>query len=326
MGRISETKFSIPDESTVDLAELFGTIWRGKALLAASIIITLGLAISYLHFATYMYTAELAVKPAQLSASNRSRQIGGLGDLASLAGVSIPTDQGGAQFQLYVESLRSRVAADALSKDVDLMRAIFRNEWNETTQSWEEPKSQFRTLLQAVKPVLGIPNYPWQPPDGSRLKIYMDSHLKIEQSSKEIIVTVAFTDRDPQVAIKFLSALHEVVDTKLRQDTLFRSTTNVAYLAETLKTVTVAEHRQAITQALIDEEKNLMMANSNQPFAAEPFGGPTALFRPTDPNPLLILSAGALAGILIGVGAALLTARRRTGNDLARRYDLPAGV
>ena len=308
---MKETKISVPDDSAVDLVELLTTIWRRKWILFASVAGTLILAITYLHFATYTYTAELDVKPAQSSGNNPPRSSGGLSSLASLAGLSLPTDQSSTQFELYVEGLQSRAAADALSKDVNLMRVIFSSEWNEQTQTWEEPKSSIRPLIQAVKAVLGVPNYPYQPPDGGRLKIYMDARLKVNERPNKIIVTITFTHKDPQFAATFLAALDKLVDSKLRQDALFRSSTNVAYLSEKLKTVTVEEHRQAITQALIEEERNVMMANSNAPFAAEPFGGPTALFRPTDPDPWLTLASGALAGIVIGIAVALLVGRRR---------------
>jgi uncharacterized protein involved in exopolysaccharide biosynthesis len=296
-----------PGQRDIDLLEVPIALWRNWRLIGACALIGLVVSSLYLHVATYRYTAELTVIPVQSSGGGAAGRLGGIADLASLAGVSLPKDQGFAQYQLYFEGIHSRSVADALSKRTDLMKVIFRSEWDEKTKSWRQPTSPLRPIVQAFKFILGIPNYDWQPPDGARLLLYMNSEIKVAEDPKKALATISFDHRDPKFAVAFLRALHDTVEGQLRQKALSVSRQYVSYLSEQLKTVTMVEQRQAIMNALVEQEKSVMMASSNAPFAAESFGDPTASYRPTSPVPILVLALGFLIGAAVGAGIAMFS-------------------
>src|SRR5690606_16351275 len=81
---------------------------------------------------------------------------------------------------------------------------------------------------------------------------------------------------------------------------LKRSSGNIAYLTEQLSKATVAEYREAIAQALSEQEKIRMASSSTAPFAAEPFGSAAASPRPTSPQPLLVLIVSIVGGGILG--------------------------
>ena len=306
MSDLEENEIIGKDRNTIDLIELFAIVWQRRRVVYICALATLILSIIYLHIAAYTYTGVLKVTPIQASSSNLTGKLGGLGNLASLAGVQLPTDQSALQFRLYVEGVHSRFAADAMAKNVNLMKVIFKNEWDEGSKSWVRPSGPIPVAIRIVKLALGVPDYGWQPPGGAQLQLYMDDYVQVIEDPKSPVVTITYDNNDPQFAVTFLAALNAAVDGQLRQKSLRRSAQNIAYLSHKLDTVTLAQQREAIMQAWSEQEKAAMMANSTASFAVDAFGPPSAPYRPTKPKPVTVLGSAVLAGILIGIVAAFL--------------------
>lgn len=301
-------------DDEIDLGELLRTIWAGRLTILLVAGAFLMLAILYLHVATYRYTAQLILTPAQASGTSR---LGGLGGLASLAGINLPQDQGDLSFSLYQEGVYSRGVADALARHPDLMLVVFGNEWNAGTGQWEKPESFVSSAIATVKHVLGAPVYAWRQPDGARLQEYVKREVSVAEDMKKPFITVTFTHPDPDFAISFLNKLNAELDNILRQKALERSTGNIAYLSEQLERVTIAEHRAAIAESLSEQEKQRMAASSSAPYAADPFGNASASLRATSPRPSLILVASVVGGVMIGCLIVLL--RGAGGGGLRNR-------
>ena len=266
-------------------------------MIAISVSIGVLVAAIYLHMATYQHTVSLRVTPA---GNSRPSLPGGLGGLASLAGVNLPSDSSQTSFELYLQGYYSREAADRLARDQKLMQAIFPREWSVSRQEWMEPKGIVRTIAQPIKSLLGIPARRWSPPAGARLQEFLDKNVNTSRNRDSDIVVISIDMEDPQLGSRLLWQLHKTIDEALRLRTLDRSSEYIDYLSNKLRTVTVDEYRQALVQTMAEQEKMRMMASSNLPFAAEPFGAPSASILPTKPNPPLVLLIGFLLGTLIG--------------------------
>ena len=260
----------------------------------------------YLHFSNYRYTAELRVSPAQSNGGSLASKLGGLAGLASISGVSIPQDSGAVSYALYLEGLKSRYVATQLAQRPEVMTRIFANEWNPEERRFHEPSGPRVTIVRGVKELLGLPIYPWEAPNAARLQEHLESAVKIQQNTKTSIATITYSHGDPAFAATLLGALHEAADDELRRKARIRSGEYVRYLSEQLRTVSLAEHRVALSQALAEQERMRMMSSSGLPFAADPLGPATASLRPTSPRPAIIIVFGALFGLVLGVAVALL--------------------
>lgn len=296
-------------DDEIDLAELIGKLWEGRWLIALVTGTTLLLAVLYLHLATYRYTAQLTLTPAQNAGSQLTSRMGGLGGLASLAGVSLPQDSSAMAFSLYVEGVHSRVLADAVANHPDLMRIVFEEEWNAVGEQWREPTGLVATTVRTAKGILGAPLADWRAPDGARLQEFTAQEVGISQDPREPFVTLTFNHKDPEFAARFLDTLHHELDNLLRQRALLRTTGNIAYLSDQLGKVTIAEHRQAIAATLSEQEKQRMSASSSAPYAADPFGPANVSRTPTSPRPVLVLIGGILLGMVAGGALVLIRAR-----------------
>ena len=272
-----------------------------RALILAPVILVL-CAIIYLHLADPEYSVTLKVTP---TASATSTLPAGISGLAGLTGLSIPNANETVDFELYLEGLQSRETSAAVTKDVDLMQKLFAEEWSEDDNAWVEPTGLLRSVSTIIKAVFGAPNRDWEPPNAESVNEFLDEELRIVRDRSGPVVTIMIEHSRPEIAQALLTVLHEAVDSALRQKELDRTSAYVAYLKDQLASVSVTEYRQSLHDILAEQEKRRMVASSNLPFAAEPFGQPTISVRPTSPRPVLTVFSSLLFGTLLGIIAAL---------------------
>lgn len=255
--------------------------------------------------AVYFYPVEMQATTVQSTASGigSSSRTSQLSSLAGLAGVSMPTTQNEVQFQFFVDSLLSRGLADDLAKNQDLMLTLYGGQWDPNTQTWQEPPITAATKVKYwIRDLLGLaPPQPWHAPNGENVKNFLTNNLDVVQDPrKSYMVTLRLSTASREFSAHFLNVLVQTADERLRRKALERARAYIDYLTSKLNTVTVAEHRDALTQALGEQERYAMVASSGKPFAAEVFQQPWASNLPSSPSPrqsyLLWMVLGALAG------------------------------
>ena len=264
------------------------------------------LAILHLQLATYTYTATLMVSPVLSSSSDSvSGKLSNLSGLASLAGIKIGGDMATQSFMLYQAGLYSRDVANDLAKKPEILHEVFRNQWDATNKQWVRPPAGLRAVVNIVKGILGMPYTEWQPPNGALLQEYIQRSVSMDTDPQKPIVTITYRNEDQQFAVQFLRELDRAVDNKLRMIALVRASQYSSYLSRQLETVTNADVREALMNALTDQEKIKMTASVTAPYAAQPFGLPSASRRPTNPSPFTVTMVGIVIGAGLGVLAAM---------------------
>lgn len=311
MSREEPSDRSFPaEDDEIDLVELVRKLWAGRKTIVICAAAALVVVITSLHLMTYKYRAELTVTPAQSGSEGLAAKLGGLGGLASLAGVNLPQGSSALAFSLYTQGVDSRSLADAMSMHTDLMKVVFEREWNQEANRWQAPAGIVPNTARTLKTVLGISVSDWTPPGGARLQEYLKEHVSVSEDANMPFAVLSFEHEDPAFAVRFLNTVNAELDALLRKRALARANGNIAYLSEQLSKVTIAEHREAIAAALTEQEKQRMAASSSAPYAADPFGEAATPPRPTSPKPIFLLVGGSVFGFLIGMVLVLL---RRQG-------------
>lgn len=305
-----------PDSDEIDLLALAVAIWKRRWIVIGAIIASLAVAILYLNVATYKYTAELKVIPSQSSGMG-SGSAGGLASLASFAGVNLSKEGGVAPFEQYLEGIKSGLVANTLSDQSAIMKVLFQTEWDENKQAFVEKRGLIGSTIRGMSQLLGLPIYPWQEPNTARLQRFIQRNIVVSESSKSQFVTISFEHPDPKFASYFLAVLHEALNEELRLNALVRSTKYIEYLTEQLQKVTIAEHREALVQALGEQEKFRMTASSGLAYAADSFGDVTTSLKPTSPRPAVVIVMSVILGGILGSLAAILLGWLRENREAA---------
>jgi uncharacterized protein involved in exopolysaccharide biosynthesis len=282
----------------IDLGAFFAVVKARRRLFFSVVAASVLAALLYLHLATYKYTATLMVSPVPQSSQGGglAGKLGGLSNLASLAGINIGADAASQAFMLYQKGLYSRDVADLLARDPQIMHAVFHKQWDADTKQWIPPDPIRRAIIVFAQDVIGIPHRDWQPPDGALLQEYITDNVSVDAEPDKPVVTITYSDQDPEFAVKFLHALDRGVDNKLRDLALVRSNQYIGYLSDQLTKVTNSDVRDALMSTLTDQENTVMMASVTAPYSAQPFGPPSASRKQMIPKPFLVLGAALIIG------------------------------
>ena len=300
--------FSVSEDNW--LAGVWATLKARWWLVLGTTLIALIVAIVVLRGATYVYTSELRVYAAP-STSGSTQLPGGLGGLASLAGISPSGGDTATPFKLYLDGIRTREVAERMARDRNLMRTVFAAEWNPRTGGWQERRGFLSVVKRSIWGVLGLRTPEWHPPSAARLQDFIAEQVVVNQSLKSPLVSLTMDTADPAFGANFLTKLGDTVDDYLREKEQERTQSNIDYLSEKLRGVTFVEQRAALFAALSDQERRAMLANSRAPYAANPFGVATSSSEPTKPRQVPLLLAGLIGGLVVGTALALLLGARR---------------
>lgn len=313
---------ALPADDEIDLREVAAALWAGRWLIAATMAVLLVAAVLFLHLASYRYTATLTLAPTQSGGFGNAARMSGLGSVASLAGVSLPQDSSELDFTLFTEGVHSRQLADRLAKRPDLMHQLFAAQWDAAAKQWRQPDSLAAGVVRPVKQLLGIPVYPWSPPDGAQLQEYLKHAVKVQTKADNPFITLSFDHENPALTTALLDDMAQDLNEILREKALRRATENIDYLSKLVDRVTVVEHRLAIVQALGEQERKRMLANSGTPYAADPLGSASVSMRPTSPKPVLILVFALAGGLVLGVLIVLVRNSFRDAAQLGEEFAL----
>ena len=94
------------DEDEIDLLELIRTLLQAWKTIVGITIVCVGLAVAYAQYAPEVFKAETLLAPAQEDESAASSILSQFGGLASMAGVSIPSDS---NIERVLATLETRV-------------------------------------------------------------------------------------------------------------------------------------------------------------------------------------------------------------------------
>ena len=129
---------------------------------------------------------------------------------------------------------------------------------------------------------------------------YLSKQIIIKPVGDTPLRTVEFEHPNPAMARELLLQLHETADTLLRMELLARTENRLGYLQETLKKTANPEHRQALTNLLIEQERQSMMNRMDKYYAATLVEPPYIHPKPVWPRKSYIFPLMVLVGMLIG--------------------------
>jgi len=289
----------------IDLRDLFFTLWRGKIYIILISIISIFLASFYLQSAERKYFVEYNLKP--VNETNKSPSFSGLGGLASLTGIQLPTSSGN-DFSIFKELITAPEVSEIIFENKKIIREIFRSEWDETLNNYSKPpKSKIQIFINDAKKLLtGNIDVNYIPPDPRRLAIFINENIQIDEDKETGFLKCTSETSKPELMLSLIIEVTKASDKIMRQRYIDFSTEPLAFYKDKLRTARSREHREALAELISKEEQKLMFASKGKHFIAEPYINPTISLYPTAPKPKLILALSLVLGLFLGAALVLI--------------------
>lgn len=299
-------------EDEIDLRELFLTIWSGRYIIAIAVAISIVFAAVFLHMSERKYTVSYTFQP--VVEDDNSPNLSGLGGLASLAGVSLPSAASG-DFQTFKILLQSEETAEQLMTDIELVKQVFESEWSEETKSFEPPEaSLIGNFVQSLKKLLtGSESANYTPPNPARLAYWLSEEFSAADDIDTGFLKLTSETAKPQLIIDIMAATTGITDTILKDRYLASARQSVEFYQNKISAARSRESREALAQLIAQEQQKLMLASNGSFFVAEPLTRPSVSLNPTSPKSSLVLALSIVLGGFIG--SALVLIRKALKND-----------
>ena len=283
----------------IDLRVLLKRVLSGWATVVAFAIIGVAYTLATLPSKHPVYRVVMSVSPAPSAEAGMSGGNSVLGTLLSLGGGSSSSSD----YTNYQLMLVSTSVAQRLIDKYGLLQVVFSNQWNSKTKTWHPPHLTgfARLVAEAKEPLLRLAHIKsWHRPDATDLAAYLKQHLLISPSTQNDVVTIEFDSGDVPFAKKIMLLAHKEANEVLAGQVARHARQEARYLERKLAQTKVEDYRSALITMLSQQEKMIMLTQTDASFAAEILNPPTASQTPISPRPVLSVFVSALVGMILG--------------------------
>jgi uncharacterized protein involved in exopolysaccharide biosynthesis len=263
---------------TIDLADLWALLWKHWLAIFIVTFLATAAAVAIALLIPPVYRAEVIVAPSQ----ERSGGLGGLaglagqfGGLASLAGINLPRTDSDESLAI----LKSRGLATTFIEQNELLPVLFPKIWDAKLARWNtaDPES--------------VPTL-W-----SGSKLFQKKVMRVRSDQKTGLVTLSIDWGDPQTAATWANALIRHCNGLIRERALGSAERNIAYLEGQLEKTSLAQVKQAISQLLEVEIKNVMMTKGTEEYAFKVIDAAVPPEERFSPSRKMVVILGFLIGL-----------------------------
>ena len=288
-------------DDEIDLRELISVFWRGKYFIIFFTIISLAIGSIYLRNLSSEYRVSILLAPVQ--EEQATPNFSGLGGLASLAGISLPTSSA-SDFAKYEIMLKTQEVSTQIFKEQNLIQALFSHEWDKNQQIFRERKQKKTTFIKNyVKELLtGQPPKEYAEPSPAKLTQFINSNVRINSDKKTQYLTLSAEDSNPELLTKLLVSMIKNTDELFKKKFIKQANDAVQFYQIKISKARSQEHREILATLISKEERKLLLATRDGPFVAEILTGPHTSLNPTSPKASLVLLFSILLGGFLSCG------------------------
>jgi len=271
--RLLAAMYGMQEEDEIDLLEYWRVIWKKKWLVVGVSFLAAVIAAGYSLILPNIYSASVVIAPVGAK-NNKGSSLGGLGGLASMAGISL--GGGGGDVKVNLAVLNSREFLWAFVKENKLKAVLFADAWDAQSKTWREEEPSQWAVYRKI------------------------SHMvSVSEEKKSGLITVAVAWTDPGQAALWANDLVARLNAHLRREALARSKNTLGYLNEELGKVKVADMRQALFDLIAQEQKKAMLASTQKEYAFRVLDKAVTPDRKAKPKrSLIVILSVFLAGFL----------------------------
>jgi uncharacterized protein involved in exopolysaccharide biosynthesis len=244
-----------------------------------------------------VYRVVMSVSPAPTSQGSMPSESG-----SSTLGALLSLGSGGASgdYTHYQVMLTSTAVAQRLADKYGMLQIVFAGQWDAKTKSWHPPPS---TLMGRLKePLIRLAHIqPWNPPDATALAAYLKQNLLITPSTQNDIVEIQMDTSDVVFGKRLMLLAHKEANNLLGEQVARHASQEAAYLEKKLSQTAVADYRSTLLSLLSQQEKTIMLTQTDASYAAEILDQPIASPTPVSPRPVLSVFVAILVGAILGM-------------------------
>jgi Chain length determinant protein len=293
-------------EARIDLNALIHIAISRWLVIFIGALLGVALSIGYSAMTKPLYVVSVTVGPSQPDSITNfgSQGAASQGSLSSL----LWRRSNSAPFDEFRYLLLSHEVAEELATKQGALQVVFGAEWDTKTGQWRHKTSVLGHIREFINGIFGLPG--WHAPTAETLQAYLRGSLSIVLDESQIY-TISLRYPDPKVGRWLLGLVIHDADSYLRDRDRSIIIKQEAYLNAKSKQATTANMQKVLIDLLSVQESRMMAIGADVPYAFTHLGSVSAGETPVVPKPFLYMFVGAVAGLLLGLGIAVILGSKR---------------
>lgn len=251
------------------LGQLLADFWHGRVFVFAGLMLGALAAFSFMALAVPQGGAQMVIAPASPLEAQR---------LASEDAPVSTADAQNAAFTNFTVSYKGAAVAEILLRDPEITKGLA-----------ADRAFKFSAAETA-----------WTP---EKLSEYIARRVRLNAVGETPLRSLNYLHPDKEFAAAFLQRLHNVTDGLIRHTVRRNVNDRITYLEDAMMKTGNPEHRRAMTDLLMEQERQRMLVSIDQPYAAAIVVPAMASAKMLWPDPALVyagmMAVGALFGFII---------------------------
>ena len=282
----------------IDLRALINEVWRGRGVV---LLITCLTTLSFTGVALLLpnlYTSTALLAPAAESDNGIGAAMKQYGGLASLAGVTLPAEQGDARAKMAIELLKSRAFLGEFVERREILPDLMAvKSWNMSTGVIEYDSELYDSLtdtwVREEDPPLGA--------EPSLLELHesFGEILNISEDPVTGYYYVSISHRSPLVASNWVNWLIEDINAVMRAKEIDKTARSISFLQQQVEQTQLAELQAVFFELIQSQTETLMLARVQSDYVFEVVDPAVPAERLSSPNRLLISGSGFGLGVTL---------------------------
>ena len=298
-------------DDEIDLRELFHVLWDKIFYIGAITSIFSLISIIYALMLPNIYQSQAVMMPMEAN-QGISGMLGQYGGMASLAGISLPSESGSKAQEAIARIESFEFFSNFFLPQIKLENLLAVKKWNEASDTLTYDESAFNKesrqwVRKASSPKSVIPS------SQEAYKKY-EEIMSLNEDKKTLFVTLSVEHESPFIAQQWVEILVDQIDQVMRDQDRQMAMKSIEYLNSLSPTINYEEIKNALSSLQQEQMKKLMMIEANDNYIFKVLDSPIVPEIKFKPKRALIVMLGTVLGMMLGVLGVLAFHYTRTSS------------
>jgi len=291
MNNVPSDQLNNNYDDEIDLRELFHVLWDKIFYIGAITSIFSLISIIYALMLPNIYQSQAVMMPMEEN-SGMSGMLGQYSGMASLAGISLPSESGSKAQEAIARIQSFEFFSNSFLPHIKLENLMAIKKWNQASNTLTYDASDFNSeSSQWLRKV---------PSSQKAYKRYKEI-MRIGEDKETSFVTFSVEHKSPFVAQQWVEIIMEQIDQVMRDQDRQTAMKSIEYLNSVTPTVNYKEIQQALSSLQQEQMKRLMMVEANDNYIFKVLDSPLVPEVRFKPMRLLIVILGSMLGMMLSV-------------------------
>jgi len=287
----------------IPLPELLHVLFQGKWIIVSVTAFVSMIGVVFSLYLPNIYESEALLAP--VDSSDSMSLGGGVGALAGLAGVKLPTAGGEGNSKKAISTLNSlSFFENNILPDIFLPDLMAIKSWNSQTNTLAYDENLYQKNSNTWVRDYSYPEK--QIPSAQEsFKVFTTKHFQIIEEQKTGFLQLKIKHQSPFIAKQWSELIINKINAYYRQKDKAESEKSVSYLNQQITTTRLAEVKEALAELLQQHIKKLTVIEAKQLYVFEIIDPPAVMELHSKPNRTLICILFALFGGILSISGVL---------------------